>query len=146
LGNGCCREFDGVRYARIFWWPGPIQDANGSRQLIIDEQASPEQREALITLESGTHGGAFFEIFAAVCPNIIETVIAPITFESDREKRRARVYIPEIGELQTEPIKNPMTGDEHRARIVLPDGFHFKEAEVANVVSMRVRSAKPLIF
>ncbi len=39
-----------------------------------------------------------------------------------------------------------MTGDEHRARIVLPNGFHFKEAEVANAVSMRVQSGKPLIF
>lgn len=60
--------------------PGPIQDANGSRQLIIDEQTTPEQQEALITLESGTHGGTFFEIFAAVCPNTIEAVIAPINF------------------------------------------------------------------
>jgi hypothetical protein len=139
-------RLDGVRFARIFWWPGPISDANGTRQLIIDEKATPEQREALIAIESGTQGGTFFEIFAVVCPNVIETVIAPMIFEADREKRQGRVSIQGIGELQTEPIKNPMTGDEHRARIVLPNGFHFKEAEVANVVAMRVQSAKPLIF
>ena len=139
-------RLDGVRFARIFWWPGAIFDANGTRQLIIDEQATPEQREALIAIESGTQGGTFFEIFAAVCPNMLETVIAPITFESDRERRQGRVFIPEIGELKTEPIKNPVTGDEHRARIVLPNGFHFTEAEVANTVAMHVKSAKPLVF
>ena len=137
---------NGVRFARVFWWPGAIQEANGSRQLIIDEQATMEQREALIAIESGAQGGTFFEIFAAVCPNKLETMVAPITFESNRERRQGRVYIPEIGELKTEPIKNPMSGGEHRARIVLPDGFHFKEAEVANTVAMHVKSTKPLVF
>jgi hypothetical protein len=139
-------KLDGVRFARIFWWPGLIQDANGSRQLILDDQTTMAQREALIAIESGTQGGAFFEIFAAVCPNIIETVIAPITFESNRALGRGRLYIPEIGELQTEPIKNPFTGGDYRARIVLPEGFEYKEAEVANTVSMHVTSAKPLVF
>src|SRR5713101_128378 len=61
-------RLDGVRFARIFWWPGPIHEGNGTRQLLIDEQATPDQRTALLALESGTQGGAFFEIFAAVCP------------------------------------------------------------------------------
>ncbi|MEO6000516.1 MAG: DUF1326 domain-containing protein [Chitinophagaceae bacterium] len=139
-------RLDGVRFARIYWWPGAVHEANGTRQLIIDEQATIEQREALIAIESGTQGGTFNEIFATVCPNTIETMIVPITFESDREKRQARVYIPEIGELRTEPIKNPVTGEEHRARIVLPNGFEYTEAEVANTVAMHVKSTAPLIF
>jgi hypothetical protein len=43
---------------------------------------------------------------------------------------RATVRIPNIGETNIEPIKNPVTGEEHRARIVLPDGFEYKEAEM----------------
>ena len=139
-------KLDGVRFARIFWWPGLIQDGNGSRQLILDEQATKAQRDALIAIESGTQGAAFFEIFAAVCPNIVETVIAPISFESDRALGRGRLYIPEIGEVNTEPIKNPLTGGDYRARIVLPEGFEYKEAEVVNTVSMNVTSTKPLVF
>ncbi len=139
-------RLDGVRFARIFWWPGPVHEGNGIRQLVIDEQATQEQRDALIAIESGTQGGAYNEIFAAVCPNLIETVVAPITFESDREKRQAHVYIPEIGELRTEPIKNPVTGEEHRARIALPNGFEYKEAEVGNTVEMHVKSTQPLVF
>jgi hypothetical protein len=139
-------RLDGVRFAGIYWWPGPIHNADGTYQLIIDEQATAEQRKALIALQSGTHGGTYFEIFAAVCPNRLEPVIAPITFESDREQRRAHVHIPGIGELRTEPIKNPVTGEEHRARIVLPNGFEYKEAEVANSIKLKVQSQAPLAF
>jgi hypothetical protein len=139
-------RLDGVRFAAIYWWPGPIHEANGSRQLIIDENTNTQQREALITLFSGTRGGTYFEIFAAVAPNMPEPVIAPISFESNREQRRAHVRISGIAELQAEPIKNPVTGAEHRARIVLPNGFEYKEAEIANTIAMRVQSTHPLNF
>ncbi len=33
-----------------------------------------------------------------------------------------------------------------RARIALPDGFEYEEAEMANTVSMRVHSDAPLRF
>ncbi len=139
-------SLNGVKFARIFWWPGPIHEANGTRQLIIDQEATQEQREALIAIESGKHGGAYNEIFATVCPNVLDVLIAPISFDSDRETRMAHVVVFDIGELRTEPIKNPVTGDEHRARIVLPNGFEYKEAEVANTITMHVKSTAPLIF
>lgn len=139
-------RLDGVRFAQIYWWPGPIHDANGTRQLIIDEQATPDQRAALLALAGGTQGGAYFEIFAAVCPHMLDPVVAPIAIQSDRERRQALLHIPGVGELRTEPIKNPVTGEEHRARIVLPNGFEYKEAEVANTVTLRVQSSAPLVF
>lgn len=139
-------RLDGVRFAGLYWWPGPIHEGNGTRQLIIDEQTTPDQRAAMLALESGTQGGAFFEIFAAVCPNVLEPVIAPITFQTDRDQRQAQIRIPGIVELRAEPIKNPVTGEEHRARIVLPDGFEYKEAEVGNAVTLRVQSGAPLVF
>jgi hypothetical protein len=139
-------RLDGVRFAGVVWWPEAIYKGNGVRRLIIDEQATREQREALIALDSGQHGGLVFEIFAAVCPNSIEPLIAPISFKVDREKRRATVRIPGIGETNIEPIKNPVTGEEHRARIVLPDGFEFKEAEMGNTVYCRVDADERLAF
>jgi hypothetical protein len=45
-----------------------------------------------------------------------------------------------------EPIKNPVTGEEHRARIALPNGFEYKEAEMGNTVSCRVSSGDKLTF
>jgi hypothetical protein len=139
-------RLDGVVFSRIYWWPGAIHEGNGLRHMIIDEQTSKEQSDALIAIESGQHGGLMWEICVAVAPNSIEPLFAPITFKADREKRRANVRIPGIGEANIEPIKNPVTGDEHRARIVLPDGFEFKEAEMGNTVSCRVNAGERITF
>ena len=114
--------------------------------MIVDEQASKEQRDALIAIESAQHGGLIWEISAAVAPNSMEPIFAPITFDVDRVRRRATVRIPGIGETNVEPIKNPATGEEHRARIVLPDGFEYKEAEMGNTVQCRVNAGEKLTF
>jgi hypothetical protein len=139
-------RLDGVVFSRIYWWPGAIHEGNGVRHMIINEQVTKEQRDALIAIESGQHGGVIWEISAAVAPNSIEPLFAPITFNVDREKRRATVRIPDIGETNIEPIKNPVTGEEHRVRIVLPDGFEFKEAEMGNTVYCRVDAGERLTF
>jgi hypothetical protein len=139
-------RLDGVRFARLYWWPGPIHEGNGVRRTIVDEKAGKEQRDALIALDGGQHGGTYWEIFAAVCPNLIEALFAPITLNVDREKRCATIRIPGIAESDTEPIKNPATGEEHRARIALPNGFEYKEAEMGNTVSCRVSAGDKLTF
>jgi hypothetical protein len=92
----------------------------------------------VLAIECGQHGGLMWEICTVVAPNSIEPLFAPITFNVDREKRRATVRIPGIGETNIEPIKNRVTGEEHRACIVLPNGFEFKEAEMGNTVRCHV--------
>ena len=32
---------DGVRFAGIYSWPGRIDEGNGTRQIIVDERATP---------------------------------------------------------------------------------------------------------
>jgi hypothetical protein len=139
-------RLDGVRFAGLYSWPGPIHEGNGSRLLIVDERASSEERSAIEALESGEHGGAFFEIFASVTPNRLPILFAPIELSVDQAARTARVRIPGVVENVIEPIRNPVTGEEHRARIVLPDGFEFTEAEVANSVTLRVTADAPFEF
>ena len=79
--DGIDTRLDGVRFARILWWPGPVHEGNGTRQTIIDVAATPEQRAALIAMDRGDQGGTFFEIFAAVCPNLLEPAFANIALE-----------------------------------------------------------------
>jgi hypothetical protein len=136
----------GVRFAVLLHFPGALHEGNGSLQLIVDETATADQREALAAITSGAHGGTLFQIFAAIAPDVREMLFLPITLESDRERRTGQARIPGIGELEAEPIKNPVTGEEHRARIVLPEGFEYKEAEVGNAVRVSVTSAAPLAF
>jgi hypothetical protein len=60
------------------------------------------------------------------------------------ERKMSR--IEGIVKTDVEPIKNPATGEEHRARIVLPNGFEYKEAEMGNTVDSRVSAGDKLTF
>jgi hypothetical protein len=130
-------KLDGISFASAFWWPRAIHEGDGIVQLAVDERATPEQRAAVVNITSGQHGGTMFEIFASVVSKTLDPIYVPIQFESDRVKRVARLTVPGLGEFRAEPIKNPVTGEEHRARIQLPDGFEYKEAEMANCVENR---------
>lgn len=137
-------DLAGVKFAQVVSWPGPIHEGNGTRQAFIDESASGEQRDAIQRLIDGEHGGGYLEIFASVLPNRRDTIYAPIEIETDRETRMASMRVVGHGEAKIEPIKNPVTGDEHRVRIDLPNGFEYKQAEIANTVNASVSSEAPL--
>lgn len=139
-------RLDGVRFAEIVSWPGPIHEGDGTTQLILDEESTPEQRDAIEKLSSGEYGGAYFEIFASVLPHRREPMTAPIDIETDRERRVASVRVGDMAEAVIQPIKNPVTGEEHRARIDLPGGFEYTLAEVGNTVRARAGGDEPLSF
>ncbi|MGH2954855.1 MAG: DUF1326 domain-containing protein [Solirubrobacterales bacterium] len=139
-------DLAGVRWASIVSWPGAIHEGDGTIQLVVDEAASAEQREAVEKLVSGDHGGGYFEIFASVLPHVRDPLTAPIEIETDRERRIASIKVGDFAQSTVEPIKNPVTGDEHRARIDLPDGFEYKQAEIGNTVHARVAGEAPLEF
>jgi hypothetical protein len=139
-------QLGNLKFVQIYSWPGPVHEGNGTHQLIIDERATTTQRDAIQAIDSGKHGGTYFEIFSSVCPHVLEPVYAPISFEMDAERRVARFEVPGLVECRTEPMKNPVTGEELRARIVLPNGFEYKEAETANTAFLRVQSTGVLSF
>jgi hypothetical protein len=130
-------RLDGVQFGGAFSWPGAIHEGDGTFHVILDERATPEQRDAVVAMTSGAHGGPLFEIFAAVAPRRPDPLVARIEVESDRETRTARVSIPGVIEYHAEPIKNPVTGEEHRAQIRLPNGFEYEEAEMGNSVLLK---------
>ncbi len=139
-------DLSGLRFVQIARWPGAIHQGNGTRQWVIEEKASPEQRKALIAMQSGKEGGAYFEIFASVCPNTLEAAFAPITLEINREGRTGRIRVANMTECEVEPIKNPVSGEEHRARIELPNGFEYKRAEMGNTTRLEVTAPAPLVM
>jgi hypothetical protein len=133
-GHYGATKLDGVTFAAAYWWPGPIHEGNGIVQLAIDERATADQRTALLNIASGKEGCTFFEIFASVVSKALDPVYVRIELSSDRERRVAQLKVPGLGEFRVEPIKNPVTGEEHRAIIKLPNGFEYKEAEIGNCV------------
>jgi hypothetical protein len=128
---------NGLTYAAAYWWPGAIHEGNGIAQLAVDEKATADQRTALVKINSGREGGTLFEIFASVVPTTLDPIFVPIQLEADRSTRTARLHVPGLGDFKAEPIRNPVTGEEHRALIELPNGFEYKVAEMANCVENR---------
>ena len=136
----------GVRFAQILVWPGRIDAGNGTLQVVVDERATPPQREAVLALNTGRAGGGYFEIFASTCSTFLDPIVAPVLLETDRNRRTGRLVVPGVIENLIEPIRNPVTGEEHHARIVLPGGFEFEEAEMGDSVRLRVTSGSALAF
>jgi len=131
-------DLSGTKAALVVRWPGPIHEGNGTMQFIIDERASPEQRDALYKIMTGEDTeemATMWWVFSAMSPNKLETLYKPIEFEMDMETRRGRIRVPGVFETNASPITNPVTGAEHRARINLPHGFEFRVAEMAKGTS-----------
>lgn len=131
-------SLDGTKFAVIFQWPGEVKDGNGKQQVIIDESASPEQREALekIALGKSTEPGAtHFYIFNSMVTQVFDTLYAPIEASIDVDARRATIEIEGIVESKGVPMKNPFTGEDKRAVIHLPEGFEYTYAEVGSGTS-----------
>jgi hypothetical protein len=127
-------DLSGTRAAMLLQWPGPIHEGNGTMQVIIDEDASPEQRHALEKImigEDTEEMATMWWVFSAMSPTKLATLYKPVQLEMDIEARRGRASVPGVFETQASPITNPVTGAEHRARINLPNGFEFHVAEMA---------------
>lgn len=128
-------KLDGLKWYGMFAWPGPIHFGNGEVLVVIDRNADAEQRGALLKILSGQEtapGATIFNVFAAMLSKVHEPVFADIEFEIDIDRRRARAAVKGISETSVEPIRNPITGDEHRVRVALPQGFEYHLAEFAS--------------
>ncbi len=136
----------GLTWGGLFAWPGPIHEGHGEAQPIVDERADPRQREAILTLLSGQEsepGATFFDVFASTLDTIHEPLFAPIEFEVGLGEGTGRFMVPGVIEATGEPIRNPVTGQPHRAKLTLPRGFEFSEAEFASS-TVRSQGAIPL--
>lgn len=139
-------KLDGLNAIWLISWPNPIHEGNGSSQIIIDERANGDQRRALARILSGDDtemGGTHWQIFATTMTRVLEPLFLPITFDVDVDARTARLSVPGMIEMRGEPIRNPVTGDTHRARIDLPGGFEYSVAEIGSGTST-VRGAIPM--
>jgi len=128
-------KLDGLRMAAMYQWPGAVHEGNGTMQLIIGEGASEAQREALITIMSGEDtedAATMWWIFTAMCSNKLAPLVKRIDFDVDIAARKGRIVVADTFETTGEPLRNPITGNEHRVRIDLPNGFEFTIAEVGS--------------
>ena len=131
-------RLDGLNAANVYAWPGAVHEGNGTMQVIVDERADEAQRKAIVSILQGEHaeeGATMLSIYRAMCTTVLEPLFKPIELTMDVEARTARLTIPDLIETDLEPLKNPVTGAAHQARIGLPNGLEFRQAEVASGTS-----------
>jgi hypothetical protein len=126
---------DGMRAVGAMRWPGAIHEGNGEAFWIIDERADEAQRDALLTILSGQETEPFatvWNVFASTLKTVHEPIFEPIDIAVDVEGRTGHVKVNGLIETAGEPIRNPISGDEHRVRIDLIGGFEYETAEVGS--------------
>lgn len=131
-------QLGGLRAVYVAKWPGAVHEGNGELQVIIDERADNDQREALRKILYGEEtdpGTTVWNVFMSMITTVHDPIYADIDFEVDIDARTARLNVPGLIESTGEPIRNPVTGAEHRARINLPDGFEYTVAEIGSGTS-----------
>ena len=129
---------DGLRWGVLLAWPKAIHLGNGTSQAIVDERADARQRAAIEAIIQGRDtdpGTLIWQVFATTMAKVLPTLFKPIELSLDVEKRTATVRVPGLVEGRGEPIRNPVTGAAHRARINLPAGFEYSQAEMASGTS-----------
>ncbi len=137
-GNFNDISLDGLCFVMLLKWPGEIADGNGQQQLIIDESANPEQREALRKIahgESTAPGATHFYVYNSTMSKVHDTLYAPIKISIDVEARHAHTKIEGFVESVGTPLVDPFSGEESRARIHLPNGFEYTYAEMGSGTS-----------
>ena len=131
-------DLAGTIWAAMFAWPGPIHEGKGRCQPIVDAKASDAQRNALLRIMSGLDTEPFatvFAVFATTYEKVFDPIFTPIELEIDVDARRGKIKAEGVFELEGRPIRNPVSGKEHRARIDLPNGFEYELAEIGSASS-----------
>jgi hypothetical protein len=94
--------------------------------------------DALVKILSGQETedmATVWWVFGTMSPNKHPHLFCSINFEVDVEARRARLDVPGVATMTGEPIRNPVTGAEHRVRIDFPKSFEFAQAEIGSGTS-----------
>jgi hypothetical protein len=131
-------RLDGLNLAAIFKWPAAIHLGNGEAIAFVDERADQAQREAILKIITGQDTAPFATMFAVYASTIVkmhEPVFTRVDIELDVDGRSGRVVVPDYLEMTGRPIRNPVSGAESRAQIVLPDGFEYELAEIGSASS-----------
>ena len=125
-------KLDGVRWGGLFTWPGPIHMGNGTAMVVVDKAASAEQKSAIEAVASGKDtdpGSLITQVFSTTLIKGHPTVFKPLALELDEKAGTASIKVAGLIDASAEPIKNIVTGAVSRARVTLPEGFEYTDAE-----------------
>jgi hypothetical protein len=81
-------RLDRLNVAAVLAWPGAIHEGNGEAQFIVDQRATPVQRDALLRIFSGKDtepGATVWQVFSTTFTRVHDPIFAQIEFDVDIE-------------------------------------------------------------
>jgi hypothetical protein len=129
-------SLDGVRFAWFAKWPGQIHEGGGTCGIYVDEKANAQQRQAIENMITGKATGLPWTVLSATMDHWLPTKAVP--FEWSFKGAHSNFKAGSILHVDAEPIRNPVSGAESTATIIVPDGFIFQEALIASTRSFSV--------
>ena len=137
-------RLDDLIIAATYHWPRALHHCDGHMQPILEERTTQEQRDAIFTILSGEGqpAGTIFQIFSVIIEHLHDPLFLPIEFEFDMENCTGQLSIPGVVRASTEPIRNPVTDEEHRIVTLLPKAWWMYEAENASGTAKGVGDIK----
>lgn len=128
IHSGSCGDVDlsGVKCAAIVDWPKAIHEGNGRAVFVVDPATTDAQIAALADICTGKLGGMPWELLGPTF-QVVGLEKAPITITG--EGRKQTFTAGSVAEGRGDTFKNPVTGEEHLADVVLPTGFIWTKGE-----------------
>jgi hypothetical protein len=128
ITEGHCGDVDlsGVTALMIVDWPKAIHDGNGKAVFVVPPEVSDSQLDALAQIYTGQLGGMPWEILGTTY-EVVGVVRADVDLDDNGINSGFRV--PGVGEAKGTTLKNPVTGEDHHAAIVLETGFIWKRGD-----------------
>jgi hypothetical protein len=128
-------RLDGVTFTLTVNWPGAIHEGDGVGVLLVDERSDDAQRDAIHTLVKGDVGGPW-GVLGWTWPTLEGPEAVP--YEIQLDGIRAIVRAGDLYEVESEPIRNPVTGAEIAPGVTLPQGTIFKEGTFGSSKRLRM--------
>jgi hypothetical protein len=126
---------DGLNVSLMCWWPAAIHEGGGAGRYLIDAAADEAQRAALTRLLEGGEGGPW----AIFRPTFIDYAGPEyVRYTIDEASELPFVEAGDAVRLETEFIRNPVTGETIHPRVGLPEGLVVKEAALIGSRTFKV--------
>ncbi|MEO6196541.1 MAG: DUF1326 domain-containing protein [Dehalococcoidia bacterium] len=128
-------SLDGMNIGFYAHSPAAMHLGNVTGYLLVDEKASPEQREAIQRITAGQVGGPF-----AALASLIVKLIGPEYVPVDWHFDGSRSYVQFGDRVQNNLalIKNPVTGEESTFTLKMGNGLLTDEADLMQSSLFRV--------
>ena len=119
-------ELSGVTAVALIDWPKAIHDGNGKVVFVVPPRVSDAQVGALAQIFTGQLGGLPWSILGTTY-EVAGLVRAEVQVRENG--MHSSISIPGVGAAQGTTMKNPVTGEDHLAAIVLDTGFMWKQGD-----------------